>query len=171
MLLTITTTARPATDLGYLLHKNPANIHQTTLSFGEVHIFYPEATEDRCTAAMLITINPVELVRGRSESSWAPRKLEDYVNDRPYAASSFTSVAISRVFGTALSGRSKNRPDLVTQPLPFEVHLPVATVAGPPDMLDRLFAPLGYELRITANGERQSSGGKHSPPPEAKAWS
>jgi len=150
MFLTITTTARPATDLGYLLHKNPANVHQTSLSFGEVHVFYPEATEDRCTAAMLLTINPVELVRGRAESSWAPRKLEDYVSDRPYVASSFTSVAISRVFGTALAGRSKNRPELVAQPLPLEVCLPVATVAGAPDLLQRLFAPLGYEVTSTA---------------------
>src|SRR5262249_46981935 len=117
-----------------------------SLSFGDVHIFYPEATENRCTAAMLLSINPVELVRGRSDSSWAPRKLEDYVSDRPYVASSFTSVAISRVFGTALAGRSKNRPDLVAQPLPLEVRLPAATVAGAPDLLQRLFAPLGYEV-------------------------
>jgi len=146
MFLSITNTARPATDLGYLLHKNPANVHQTSLSFGEVHPFYPEASDERCTAVMLLSINPVELVRGRADSGWAPRRLEDYVNDRPYVASSFTSVAISRVFGTALAGRSKDRPELVAQPLPLEARLPVVTVGGAADVLERLFAPLGYEV-------------------------
>src|SRR5437867_4113037 len=63
MLLTITSTAVPATDLGFLLHKNPANVHQVSLPFGDVHVFYPEASDERCTAAMLISVNPVELVR------------------------------------------------------------------------------------------------------------
>src|SRR5439155_13309486 len=136
MLLTITSTAAPATDLGFLLHKNPANVHQVSLPFGDVHVFYPEASDERCTAAMLISVNPVELVRGA-------RKLEDYVNDRPYVASSFTSVAISRVFGTALAGRSKHRAELVEQPIPLEARLPA--VGGGP-ILDRLFRPLGYEV-------------------------
>src|SRR5262245_11106948 len=106
MLLTITTTHSPATDLGYLLHKNPARTHTFDLSFGQAHIFYPEVGEERCTAALLLDIDPVGLVRGRRGPAGEGGMLEQYVNDRPYVASSFLSVAISQVFGTAMSGRS-----------------------------------------------------------------
>ena len=103
MLLTISTTHAPATDLGYLLHKNPERIQDFDLSFGKAHIFYPEATEQKCTIAMLLDIDPIGLVR-RQKNEFS---LFQYVNDRPYVASSFMSVAISRVFGTAMSGRCK----------------------------------------------------------------
>src|SRR5438552_14322779 len=116
MLLTLTTTHRPATDLGYLLHKHPGRTQSFDLAFGQAHVFYPEASEDRCTAALLLDIDPVGLVRGRGASYFA---LADYVNDRPYAASSFLSVALSKVYGTAMAGNCKPRPDLVTQPLPL----------------------------------------------------
>src|SRR5262245_54679379 len=105
MLLTITTAVRPATDLGHLLHKNPAAVRSVDLSFGVAHVFYTEATEERCTAALLLDVDPVKLVRGSGS-------VDQYVNDRPYAASSFLSVAIAQVFGTALGGRSKDRPEL-----------------------------------------------------------
>src|SRR5256886_3593412 len=103
MLLTITSTTPPATDLGFLLHKNPANVRSVDLSFGRAHVVYPEASEERCTAAVLLEVDPVSLVRrgrGRGESA-----LADYVNDRPYVASSFLSVAIAKLFGTAMAGR------------------------------------------------------------------
>ncbi|TMB82990.1 MAG: 3' terminal RNA ribose 2'-O-methyltransferase Hen1, partial [Chloroflexi bacterium] len=106
MLLTISTTYQPATDLGYLLHKNPAHVQSFTLSFGQAHIFYPEASNERCTAALLLDIDSLHLVRGRDRSI----ALEQYVNDRPYVASSFLSVAISEVLGTALNGRCTSRP-------------------------------------------------------------
>lgn len=99
MLLTITLTRPPATDLGYLLHKSPGRVHTRSLSFGPAHVFYPEATEDRCTAALLLDIDPVGLVRGRRPGP----SLEPYVNDRPYVASSFLSSAIAEHFGTAIA--------------------------------------------------------------------
>jgi hypothetical protein len=120
--LSITTTAGPATDLGYLLHKNPARVQSFDLSFGKAHVFYPEAQEDRCTMALLLDVDPVGLVRGRSGPAGEGGALEQYVNDRPYVASSFLAVAISRIFGTALSGRSKERPEFADRALPFEVH-------------------------------------------------
>ena len=106
MLLTITSTTAPATDLGYLLHKNPFRAHAFGLTFGKAHVFYPEAESDRCTAALLLDVDPIGLVRGRKGPAGEGRTLEQYVNDRPYVASSFLSVAIAEVFGTALSGRS-----------------------------------------------------------------
>src|SRR6266704_2457297 len=115
MLLTITTTHQPATDLGYLLRKNPARVQSFEQSFGVAHVFYPEATAERCTAALLLEVDPVGLVRGRGDGDGT---LDAYVNDRPYVASSFMSVAIARVFGTALAGRCEERPDLVDRPLP-----------------------------------------------------
>src|SRR6266513_5667452 len=108
MLLTITTTHAPATDLGYLLHKNPARLQSFDLSFGRAHVFYPEAGDERCTAALLLDVDPVGLVRGRRPGP----SLEPYVNDRPYVASSFMSVAIADQFGTAMNGRSKERQEL-----------------------------------------------------------
>ena len=65
MLLTLTSTHQPATDLGYLLHKNPARVQTEELSFGKAYVFYPEAEEQRCTAAILLEVDPVALVRGR----------------------------------------------------------------------------------------------------------
>src|SRR5687768_6961971 len=88
MLLTITTTHQPATDLGYLLHKNPARVHDFELSFGKAFVFYPEASNDRCTAALLLDVDPICLVRGSGNSEGL---LDQYVNDRPYASTSFLS--------------------------------------------------------------------------------
>jgi 3' terminal RNA ribose 2'-O-methyltransferase Hen1 len=148
MLLTITTTARPATDLGFLLHKNPARVQEFELSFGKAHIFYPEAGDERCTAAMLLDIDPVWLVRGRRGGpAGEAGLLEQYVNDRPYVASSFMSVAIARVFGTALGGRSESRPELAETAIPLEAHLSVLPCRGGEELLKRLFEPLGYEVR------------------------
>src|SRR5437868_12857312 len=109
MLLTLTTTHRPATDLGYLLHKNPARTFAIPLSFGQAHVFYPEATPERCTAALLLDVDPIGLVRDRRGPAGEGRALEQYVNDRPYVASAFLSVAIARVFGSALAGTGKKR--------------------------------------------------------------
>ena len=66
MLLTVTTTHLPATDLGFLLHKHPGRVQSFGVSVGEVHVFYPEASEQRCTAALVLEVDPVALVRGRS---------------------------------------------------------------------------------------------------------
>src|SRR6201989_1055611 len=106
MLLTITSTTMPATDLGYLLHKNPSRVQSFPLSFGQAHVFYPEASADRCTAALLLDVDPVGLVRNRRGPAGEGFSLEQYVNNRPYVASSFMSVAIAEVFGSALSGNS-----------------------------------------------------------------
>lgn len=141
MLLTITSTRQPATDLGYLLHKNPARSQSFELSFGMAHVFYPEASDERCTVAMLLEIDPIGLVRGEG------RTLREYVNDRPYAASSFLSVAISRVFGTALGGKSKERPEVALTPIPLRARISVLPCPDGEGFLRRLFEPLGYAVR------------------------
>jgi 3' terminal RNA ribose 2'-O-methyltransferase Hen1 len=146
VLLTITTTRAPATDLGYLLHKNPSRSQSFPLSFGEAHVFYPEADTERCTASLLLDVDPVGLVRNRQGPSGEGRLLEQYVNDRPYVASSFLSVAIAQVFGTALSGRSKERPELAEAPLPLTARLAVLPCRGGDVFLCRLFEPLGYAV-------------------------
>jgi 3' terminal RNA ribose 2'-O-methyltransferase Hen1 len=156
MLLTITTTYSPATDLGYLLHKNPARTHTFDLSFGQAHVFYPEAGEERCTAALLLDIDPVGLVRGRRGPGGEGGMLEQYVNDRPYVASSFLSVAISQVFGTAMSGRSKERPELAETALPFQVKIAALPCRGGKEVLRRLFEPLGYEVRAQGHALDES---------------
>ncbi|VEP13582.1 Methyltransferase type 12 [Hyella patelloides LEGE 07179] len=146
MLLTITTTHQPATDLGYLLHKHPEKCQSFSLSFGKAHVFYPESSEVKCTVALLLDINPIELVRGKSASDNREGTLTHYVNDRPYSASSFMSVAISNVFRTALSARCKDRPELVEQAIPITVKLPVLPCRGGESFLRQLFEPLGYQV-------------------------
>ena len=150
MLLTIATTHRPATDLGYLLHKNPARAQRFSLSFGAAYVFYPEADAERCTAAMVLDVDPVGLVRGRRGPEGEGGMLLQYVNDRPYVASSFLSVAMAEVFGTAMSGRSKERPELVEVAIPLEVRLTSVPCRGGETFLRRLFEPLGYVVHAEA---------------------
>jgi 3' terminal RNA ribose 2'-O-methyltransferase Hen1 len=146
MLLTIRTTHTPATDLGFLLHKNPTRVQSFEQSFGTAHVFYPEAAEDACTAALLLDVDPVGLVRGRRGPSGEGGALDQYVNDRPYVASSFLSVAIADVFGTAMAGRSKERSALAATAIPLTARLAVVPSRGGEDVLRRLFEPLGYEV-------------------------
>jgi 3' terminal RNA ribose 2'-O-methyltransferase Hen1 len=146
MLLTITTTHQPATDLGYLLRKNPSRVQSFTLSFGKANVFYPEATTERCTVALQIEVDPVGLVRNRRGPSGEGGALEQYVNDRPYAASSFLSVAIADVFSSAMSGNSKERPELVNRPLPLSVSIPALPCRGGEEFLRKIFEPLGYSV-------------------------
>src|SRR4051812_13962365 len=128
MLLTITTTHRPANDLGYLLHKHPDRFRSFDLSFGRAHVFYPEVGAGRCSACLLLDVDPVGMVRGKSADQ--NFLLAQYVNDRPYAASSFLSVAISQVFGSALQGRCKDRPEVAATALPLAAHIDVLPVRG-----------------------------------------
>jgi hypothetical protein len=145
MLLTISLTRPPATDLGYLLHKSPGRVHTRSLSFGPAHVFYPVATDERCTAVLLLDIDPVGLVRGRRPGP----SLEPYVNDRPYVASSFLSSAIAEHFGTAMSGRSKERQALADEALPLEATIPVLPARGGEAVVRRLFEPLGYAVEAS----------------------
>jgi len=146
MLLTITYTGQPATDLGYLLHKSPFRIHSFEQVFGKAHVFYPEAALERCTVALVLDIDSIGLVRNRRGPSGEAHVLEEYVNDRPYAASSFLSVAIARTFGTALTGKSKERQELAHTPLPLETRITVLPCRGGEILLRSLFEPLGYEV-------------------------
>lgn len=145
MLLEITTTHRPATDLGYLLAKNPATARSFDLTFGQAHVYYPEVGDERCTCALLLDVDPVELVRGRSGA------IDQYVNDRPFVASSFLSVAISEVFGTALGGRSRERAELAATPIPLEARLAAVPCRGGEALLRALFEPLGYGVEAVAH--------------------
>jgi 3' terminal RNA ribose 2'-O-methyltransferase Hen1 len=148
MLLTLSTTHKPATDLGYLLHKNPARVQTEELSFGKTHVFYPEATESICTAALLLEVDPIALVRGRQGPAGNDHQFEQYVNDRPYAANSFLSVAIGRIFASALGGRSKDRQELADSAILLVARLPAVT--GDDSLVRRLFEPLGYTVDIQA---------------------
>jgi 3' terminal RNA ribose 2'-O-methyltransferase Hen1 len=151
VLLTIRTTHWPATDLGFLLHKNPARLQSFTQSFGRAHVFYPEISDDACTAALLLDVDPVGIVRGRRGPAGEGSALDQYVNDRPFVASSFLSVAISDVFGTAMTGRSKERPELASTPIPLVTRIAVLPCRGGEAFLRRLFEPLGYVVSTTSH--------------------
>jgi 3' terminal RNA ribose 2'-O-methyltransferase Hen1 len=146
MLLTISTTHRPATDLGYLLHKHPAKVQSFSLAFGPAHVFYPDATDELTTAALLLEVDAVGLVRGRPGA----RTLDQYVSDRPYVASSMLAVAIAQVFGTALAGRCKDREELARTPIPLTATLAAVPCRAGAALLERLFGPLGYEVTASS---------------------
>ena len=143
MLLTISTTHRPATSLGYLLHKHPSRAQAFELPFGTAHVFYPEASSVRCTAALLLDVDPTALKQRSPASDFA---LASYVNDRPYAASSFISVAIARVFTSALNGQCRERAELVEKALPLQVSVSALPCRGGEGLLRGLFEPLGYAV-------------------------
>ncbi len=159
MLLVIETTHRPATDLGYLLHKNPARVQQFDLAAGRAVVFYPEATEEVCAAALLVEIDPIALVRGRVGAREGGL-LDQYVNDRPYAANSFLAAAIAQVFGSALNGRCEERAELVQTPIPLTARIAAVPSRGGPDPFERLFGPLGYEITAV----------RHATDPQRPEW-
>jgi 3' terminal RNA ribose 2'-O-methyltransferase Hen1 len=144
VLLTITTTREPATDLGFLLHKHPDRLQSFDVSAGLAHVFYPEAANATCTAALLLEVDPIALVRGKDA------ELTQYVNDRPYAASSMLAVAMKEAFRTALTGRCDARPDLAKTPIPLELHVPSLRCKGGPELARRVFEPLGWTVDVAA---------------------
>lgn len=144
MLLTLTTTRQPATDLGYLLQKHPDKVQTFDVPGGTAHVFYPEATETRTTAALLLDLDPVGLVR--RDSRGGDFALEAYVNDRPYVTSSWFATAIAGVFASALNGNCRDKPDLPKETWPFVAHLPVVSIRGGEPLLRKIFEPLGYEI-------------------------
>lgn len=145
MLLTITTDHKPASDLGFLLHKHPDRVQNFELSFGKATVYYPDVSNERCTACLLLDIDPVGMVRGRKRDQ--SFLLGHYVNDRPYVASSFMSVAISQVFGTAMAGRCKDRPELAETAIPLTAKIDVLPVRSDEEFVNRLFEPLGYTVK------------------------
>jgi 3' terminal RNA ribose 2'-O-methyltransferase Hen1 len=146
VLLTVTTTRRPATDLGYLLVKHPDRVHSFDVPTGTAHVLFPDAADDRCTAALLLDVDPQRLgaARGRKQQA-APESfaLGQYVNDRPYAASSLLAGALAKVFRSALRGESRDRPGLAAEAIPLEIHVPVLRCRG---SAAQLFEPLGWTV-------------------------
>lgn len=144
MLLTITYTGTNTQDLGYLLHKNPYRAQSFSLSFGNAYVFYPEVSDERTTAALLLDLNPIDLVRGKPGAR--DGGLFDYVNDRPYVASSFLSTAIARVFGTAMSGKCDKLQALADTPLALTACVHTLPCHGDRELPKQIFEPLGYAV-------------------------
>ncbi len=149
MLLTLSTTMPDATDLGFLLHKHPGRAQSFDVAVGTAHVVWPAATSERATVALILEVDPIALVRGKGGRDTG-FSLSQYVNDRPYAASSMLSVALGKVFRTAMAGRCDARPDLVHQNLPLDVHVPALPSRGGSELVERLFAPLGWSVTTTA---------------------
>ncbi|MFZ7087397.1 3' terminal RNA ribose 2'-O-methyltransferase Hen1 [Curtobacterium sp. RRHDQ10] len=151
MLVTITTRGADdvdALDLSHLLHKHPARAQRFSLTVGEAHVFYPSATSDECTAALLLEVDPVGLARSRRFGGDV-QALSQYVNDRPYASSSMLAVAIGQVFRSAMGGRSESRPERAAAPMDLEIGLtsvPSALQDDGEGLATRLFAPLGWTV-------------------------
>ncbi|MGI8868760.1 MAG: 3' terminal RNA ribose 2'-O-methyltransferase Hen1 [Mycobacteriales bacterium] len=153
MLLSITTTHRPATELGFLLHKNPARAQCLEVAAGTAYVCYPEADETRCTASLILDVDPIALVRGskRLTSDGEGFGLGQYVNDRPYASSSLLAVAMRRVFSTAMTGRCKERPELAAASIPLQISVPAVRCRGGADLVPRFFEPLGWVVEAVTS--------------------
>lgn len=145
MLLTITYEGHNTQDLGYLLHKNPERAQQFELSYGKAYVFYPEVSDERTTAALLLDIDPIDLARGKVGS--AEGGLFDYVNDRPYASTSFVSTAIARVFNTAMRGICEKRQALADTPLKLTAQIFSLKDGGDDNLAAQLFEPLNYAVK------------------------
>ncbi|MBK3571625.1 3' terminal RNA ribose 2'-O-methyltransferase Hen1 [Streptomyces sp. MBT62] len=152
MFLTISTTGTPelpATDLGFLLHKHPEKAQAFSTSYGQAYVLYPEADPGRCTAALLLEVDAVALVRrgkGKGRGGAPDAALAQYVNDRPYAASSLLAVALSAVFSSAMRGVCNARPERAARPLPLRIEVPALPARGGTDLVQKLFAPLGWTV-------------------------
>ncbi|NGO49114.1 3' terminal RNA ribose 2'-O-methyltransferase Hen1 [Streptomyces ureilyticus] len=152
MFLTISTTGtpdRPATDLGFLLHKHPEKAQAFSTSYGTAHVLYPEASPERCTAALLLEVDAVALVRrgkGKGRGGAPDAALAQYVNDRPYAASSLLAVALSSVFSSAMKGTCRARPELPEQARPLRIEVPALPARGGAELVRALFEPLGWTV-------------------------
>ncbi|MEM9445291.1 MAG: 3' terminal RNA ribose 2'-O-methyltransferase Hen1 [Verrucomicrobiota bacterium] len=152
MLLTITAKGLMAEDLGYLVHKHPDKVQTFSLNVGKAHVFYPIVEPELCTLALLLEVDPVGLVRKNRGPAGNHRILEQYVNDRPYVASSFISVAIAELFGRTMSGKCKDKPELVDYEMDFTANIAALPCRrGGEAFLLKLFEPLGYGVKAQIN--------------------
>ena len=147
VLLTVSTTHVPATDLGFLLVKHPDRVHRVQVPTGTAMVCFPEATHERCTAALLLDVDLTRRLRPATPEGFA---LGRFVNDRAYAASSLLASALNRVFRSAMRASSKDRPDLAQQAIPLEVRIPVLRCRGGAELVERLFTPLGWQVTAAA---------------------
>ncbi|KXO99541.1 3' terminal RNA ribose 2'-O-methyltransferase Hen1 [Tsukamurella pseudospumae] len=144
MYLTVSTTRTPATDLGFLLHKHPDRVQEFSQPFGTATVFYPEASEERCTAALLLEVDPIALARRRRATP--DFSLGQYVNDRPYAASSLLAATLADVFRSARKGQGGSRQAVADTAIDLDIAIPVLPCRGGPAVAERVFAPLGWSV-------------------------
>jgi 3' terminal RNA ribose 2'-O-methyltransferase Hen1 len=144
MMLSIACKNLSEEELGFLLHKNPARVHPLDLSFGKVYVFFDEPPEGhQAQVCLLVDVDPLAMVQGRGGLGHQDAL---YVNDRPYVASSLLASAVTKVFGTALSGRCKERPELVDREIEWTFAMPFVARGSMLNALFHLFEPLGYEF-------------------------
>ena len=147
MLLTITAEGENAAALSFLMHKHPDKLQQVELSVGAAYIFYPECGKEKVTAALLLDIDPIGMVRNAKNFAGKDFLLGQYVNDRPYVASSFMSSAISKAFSSAMNGSCKEHPEFIDMPLALTAKISVLPAPrGGELLIKRLFEPLGYTV-------------------------
>lgn len=144
MLLTITTTHQPATDMGYLLGKHPNRCQTFDFPWAKAHVFYPEASHERCTIALAVELLTHKL--NPNNRGTAHSRQEHFVNDRAYAATSHLALVINQLFSQAYASQNKDKPELSNTPLPLEVWLPTVPRGRHPDTASQLFEPLGYTV-------------------------
>ncbi|WNJ18733.1 3' terminal RNA ribose 2'-O-methyltransferase Hen1 [Pontibacter sp. G13] len=151
MILKITQYGGDPNTLGFLLHKHPDRVQSVSLPAGKATICYPVKEADRITMVLVLELDGHALARKARSHRKGDFALAQYVNDRPFVASSLMSTAIAQGFGSALNGRCKDHPEWVDLPLDLEVELPVLPAPrGGVEMVQRWFNPLGYAVEAEA---------------------
>ena len=135
-----------ASDLGYLLHKHPARLHERSVSGGTARVFFTEADDARARAVLALDVDALGLAK-KHRGGRGDGPLAQYVSDRAFVANSFLSVAMSKVYAQSMGGRSKERQDLAERALPFTARVVPVACGGGTDVARTLFEPLGYDVR------------------------
>ncbi len=136
-----------ARDIGFLLGKHPDRLFEREISVGRITVFYTAAGERKTSAVLHLEMDPIDLARSANRN--ADGLLSQYVNDRPYVANSFLSVALARAYNQAMAGTSKERQSLADRALPLEALVTPVAAAGGSAVIESLFAPLGYAVTLT----------------------
>ncbi|MCL1839207.1 MAG: 3' terminal RNA ribose 2'-O-methyltransferase Hen1 [Propionibacteriaceae bacterium] len=158
------TIAADSDDLSYLLFKHPDRVQEFNLGYAKATLWFPHAQPGRYQVALLVDIDSVALAKSKRFQR-RDHELGTYINDRPYAASSLLSVAIARVFGSALKGQEPaERPHAAQAPRHLTIQLPsvrlqlakFSAATAPTDLIVELFEPLGWEVKVKTTPREDS---------------
>lgn len=145
MQLAIKATGEGAKMLSFLLSKNPQNLYDRSEKGYRVRLTYTVFTDTEVEAVLIVTPDPVELVKNSPDVY----DITQYINDREFVTSSLFCSYARSALGTALNGRPKEEySEWVNHA--FNLTISFGPVASdlPDAVINDLFEYLGYEVTI-----------------------
>ena len=144
VLLLLTTTRRPATDLGRLLALESGEVHEFAVPGGIATLHLPEVSAHRCTAAVFLEWHHRGSDLGDDQAGAGGRAPVP-----AHVTSDMLADAVSLVFRNALAGASGHRyPHLLRAALPLEIVIPQFPCQAGVHLAERLFGPLGWRVLV-----------------------